>query len=294
MITAGGVSVTNLSPDHEWHRILELVARRGVGVGPRGMPTLEVVGLQSAWIMADPVIKSVRRKLGYRYMAAEAAWVLSGDNRLSSIGPYSSIIDKFSDDGVRFFGAYGPRVVDQLRHVVQELKRDPDSRRAVINLWRDNPPESRDVPCTLSLQFLIRRHTIHCVSTMRSNDVWLGTPYDVFTFSQVAAAVAIELRPMRLQLGTLIHTAGSHHVYERDLPRAHDVLSAGAHFANWSEYLSSMKMLDPHVFMSVDELVAHLWEIAKGNQDGLVVNYANELMSVPRNDRDEAHGEVPS
>lgn len=208
--------------DHTYHRLLTDVVAHGEPVFTRGMKTFELLGTQSIWPMRDPIVRIPGRKLGYRFMQAEAAWILSGDNRVATIAPFSKEVGSYSDDGVRFAGAYGPKVVDQLSYVVDTLTADPTSRRAVINIWRENPRPSLDYPCTLSLQFVVRHGALVCFSTMRSNDVWLGTPYDVFNFSMVAAAVRAELaaRGQELALGYLQHRVASHHLYERHLDKA--------------------------------------------------------------------------
>jgi thymidylate synthase len=259
-----------------WLRCLEEVKHDGELTSPRGRLTSELIGRGVDYDMSTiPVVLSRKRKLSYAFMAAEAAWILSGDNRVATIAPYAEAIRKFSDDGVRFFGAYGPRVVDQLSGVVAALADDPQSRRAVMTTWRENPPPTLDVPCTVSLQFLIRARAgdgarLHVVSTMRSNDVWLGMPYDVFNFSMIALAVAIELRaPLarlglgRLGLGTLHHRVGSLHLYGENFATADRVLADRED--EWpAERWRVASQLGHHAdeYESVDALVCELRDMA--------------------------------
>ncbi len=130
-----------------WVRMLEDVMGRGNECRPRGMRIKELIGYQSVVDMARPVVSVRARKLSRKFLAAEALWILSGDNRVSTIAPYNSAIAKFSDDGVYFNGAYGPRVVDQLSYILDSLVNDHDSRQAVMTIWRSNPRPSKDVPC---------------------------------------------------------------------------------------------------------------------------------------------------
>ena len=95
---------------------------------PRGQATMEVIGAQVCVDMNHPVLSVESRELGYKFMAAEAWWILSGRDDVESIKPYSKDIEKFSDDGVKFFGAYGPKIRDQVNHVVKSLYQDPASR----------------------------------------------------------------------------------------------------------------------------------------------------------------------
>jgi thymidylate synthase len=116
-----------------------------------------------------------------------------------------------------------PPFVDQLDGVVLTLRSRPDSRQAVVSLWNDGDlphavkGDKGDLPCTLSLQFLVRWNRLHLVATMRSNDVWLGLPYDVFAFTALQRVVAarLDLRP-----GLYRHQVASMHLYERDEAKA--------------------------------------------------------------------------
>lgn len=133
--------------DSVWIDLLWEIADSGSQVGPRGKGTLEILAKTTVVDMKMPVVTIPQRNLGYKFMAAEAHWILSGDNRVETIAPYSKQISRFSDDGVRFFGAYGPKVVDQLSYVVDCLVRDEASRQAVMTIWRERPGSTKDVPC---------------------------------------------------------------------------------------------------------------------------------------------------
>jgi thymidylate synthase len=169
--------------------------------------------------MGQSILTIKDRVINRDFMFREAWWILSGQNRLDLLETHAPSYSKFSDDGIRLSGAYGPKIVDQIRFVVDTLKHDPYSRQAVINIWRENPRPSKDIPCTLSVQFLIRDGYIHTVVNMRSNDVWLGMPYDVFSFTMLTCQVALELGG-DLQLGMMFHHAGSRHIYFKDSDKA--------------------------------------------------------------------------
>ena len=209
--------------DYAWRILLDDVLTHGHRCETRGTTSLELVGYQTKLNMRDCIITSPGRKLGYKFQAAEAAWIMSGDDRVETISPYSKTISQFSDDGVTYFGAYGPKVCDQVVYVRDKLNEDPQSRQAVINIWREKPPKTKDVPCTLSLQFLVRSGEIHCVASMRSSDAWLGWPYDVFNFSCLSLGLAAEL-DSKPKLGTLTLNAGSQHLYDRDADSARKIL----------------------------------------------------------------------
>lgn len=203
--------------DFAWHRLLGDILAQGSRVEPRGKPTLELLAHTTVVDMSFPIVSEPRRELGYKFMAAEAYWILTGDNRVETIAPYSKAISQFSDDGVRFFGAYGPKVMEQLTYVVEALLGDPSTRQAVMTIWRPNPPVTKDVPCSISAQWVIRDGCLHCFDTMRSSDAWLGWPYDVFNFSMISYTILSMLRQRgmhELEIGNLYLTAGSAHLYE--------------------------------------------------------------------------------
>lgn len=168
--------------------------------------------------MDRPVLYSKERKLSYTFLAAEALWIIDGKESVSSIAPYNKHIAQFSDDGVTFYGAYGPRVVGQFDYVLGALKQDRETRQAVMTTWRQNPPKTKDVPCTVALSFMIRDDALDCHVFMRSSDAWLGLPYDVFNFSMIAAKIACFYNRERTPvcLGTLHLTAASSHLYEKN------------------------------------------------------------------------------
>jgi thymidylate synthase len=172
--------------------------------------------------MENPYIDIPTRKIGSKFRAAEAAWILSGDNRVSTIKKYSKQIKEYSDDGDYFAGAYGPPFRDQLPYVLNTLRADSHSRQALINIWRPRPYASKDIPCTVSLQFLIRDSRVNCVATMRSSDAWLGWVYDVHNFSCISAFIALHLN---VGIGTLYLTAGSQHLYDCNIAAAKKVLN---------------------------------------------------------------------
>lgn len=245
--------------DQVWLQLLDRINRYGEPHAPRDIPTREILGQQTVIDMRYPIVTVPERKIGYKFMAAEAAWILSGDDRVSTISPFSRNISNFSDNGETFFGAYGPKIVDQLAYVVKTLEQDPDSRQAVLNIWRENPAKSKDIPCSISIQFLIRNNRLHCQYTMRSSDAWLGWVYDVFNFSMLSGVVLLGLseRFPQLELGFLTLTAGSQHLYDRDKDGYNAVLTGD----KWK--LSYFPFTPRSSFKDGSDLITCLWLSAK-------------------------------
>jgi len=194
---------------------------------PRGMKIKEKLGVQFR-------IRNVRdrlpcieaRNFSLSYFVAETLWYMSGSNSTEWISRYASFWKDISDDGKTANSAYGarifklhPRIADgglnQWEYVKSELKRDSDSRRAVIHIRTpdDSLHAVKDVPCTLALQFFIREGKLHLHVNMRSSDIILGIAYDVPAFTTMQEILANELN---VELGEYVHTSNSLHCYERD------------------------------------------------------------------------------
>ena len=201
-----------------WHSLLGHLLR-APRVTARGMGTREMAGVSLTLADArNNVLVSRYRDLNYRFLVAEWVWIASGRQDVESIAAYNSRIAEFSDNGETFFGAYGPRITDYWQDRLELCRRDPGTRQAVIMTYRYPPPGgTKDVPCTISLQLLPREGKMHMVVNMRSSDVWLGLPYDVFNFTMLQNAAAGELG---LEVGWLRLNLGSSHLYDRDESKA--------------------------------------------------------------------------
>lgn len=265
--------------------LLKKIITVGTGCRIRGYDCRELISNSTVVDMRTPLITLTARKLGYKFAVAEAAWVLSGDNRVSSMEKYSKMIKKFSDDGIVFYGAYGPKVVDQLSYVCRCLSRDLYSRQAVISIWREKPDgNANDIPCTLSIQFLIRKDPedvcrLHLIDTMRSSDAWLGIPYDWFTFSVLGLYTILYLRrayEIYIEPGNLIVNAGNQHLYNNafgyNLNLVQNVISAGVASTDFS-----IAPVDLKEFSGPDDLVDHLWSLARTGRGISGVNWLSEL-----------------
>ena len=213
---------------HAWLEALQDILTCGNDVAPRDQPTKEILQRTMQINMRKPVLMIPTRKLSYQFMAAEAYWILTGDDRVETISPYNKRIADFSDDGKTFFGAYGPKIRGQLDYVVEKLLQDSSSRQAGLTIWRENPPPTKDIPCTIAVFFNIRDGKLNCHNFMRSSDIWLGIPYDVFNFSMLSHLVCASLNSKGCAVtpGTLYLTAASSHLYERNFEAAHECLGS--------------------------------------------------------------------
>lgn len=191
---------------------------------------------------SNTFLRNTRRKLSPSYAAAEVVWYLAGGNTLDIIVSYAPSYARFAEPDGHVWGAYGRRIFSlplpqgrsPMGCVLNELNKSYNSRQAVLpifqpaDLWalsfRPNKP--RDIPCTLSLQFLMRDGFLHMITTMRSNDLWLGLPYDIFAFTCLQNIVAGE---MGVKPGDYIHNVGSLHLYEKDRSKAVEAIAVHQH-----------------------------------------------------------------
>jgi thymidylate synthase len=252
-----------------WLNLLDKVYTYGQETSPRGMLIREKLACSATIDLNQPIVIEPLRELGYKFMAAEAAWIMSGDDRVETIKDYAKHISSFSDNGETFFGAYGPKIVDQLPYVIEKLAEDRDTRQAVLTIWRESPPPSKDIPCTVSIQWFIRNGKIYCIDTMRSSDLWLGWPYDIFNFSMLTHYLRLELRNRGIDVepGTLTLFAGSQHIYERNFKAVEEILRARTSgdgiYRPENKVLSVSDTIDE--MQIPGELIDTLWLYANGS-----------------------------
>ncbi|GAA4421294.1 thymidylate synthase [Georgenia halophila] len=193
----------------------------GRSISPTRGPAREVVG--ASLELTNPRARLSRTETRRREVStiAELCWYLSGTNAAAPIVFYlQQYADDMEADGT-IHGGYGPRLFGtageaQLHVVIDSLKANPASRRAVVQIFDHTdlgPERYKDVPCTCTLQFLLRDGELHLVVNMRSNDAYLGLPHDVFAFTMLQELVA---RSLDVDIGRYIHTVGSLHLYDRD------------------------------------------------------------------------------
>jgi len=161
----------------------------------------------------------------------ELLWYLAKSNDLEFISYYLDQYRKESEDGATVYGAYGPRLFnkrgnDQVKNVLDLLGRHSSTRRAVIQLFdaEDIAAPHKEIPCTCTLQFMVRDGRLELAACMRSNDAFKGLPHDVFSFTMIQEIVA---RTLGHQLGVYTHFVGSLHLYDSDLRAARQYLDEG-------------------------------------------------------------------
>lgn len=216
--------------------VLRHILENGRLRAPRGDPTLDagftVIKLESPR-QALPV--GLGRDVNRNVAAAEAIQLIGGFAQPDLLTRASPNFARYARDDGTFHGAYGARVKYQVGAAVAKLRRDPQTRQAVITLWDpwlDNLEGEKDYPCTVMLHFEARnaglnaqtKWTLDMNVVMRSNDAWLGLPYDMFQFGQLQFTVA---RALGWAVGSYCHTALSLHLYTRDVIAAERIDTGG-------------------------------------------------------------------
>lgn len=172
------------------------------------------------------------RNISLPYLFGELLWYFHGSNSMKFISTFGSMWARLSDDGVTNNSAYGyilkhKHGFDQIEKIIELLTVDPNSRRAVLNINVPNMHviETRDEPCTIALQFMIRDGQLNCTGIMRSNDIWFGLPYDVVFFTELQKYIA---RRLGVAYGTYTHFVTSMHVYDHNICDIREVIDAVA------------------------------------------------------------------
>lgn len=213
--------------------VFEALLEKGEKVVPSKGPNRELFGVVVE--LNKPLARISRTETKGRLYSAlgELFWYLSGSNELAFIDYYLKGGYKSDpDDGKTVWGAYGPRLfnvrdgINQIAQVRKLLAAKPASRKAVVQLFNaeDISQKHADVPCTCTLQFLIRQSGLDMFVTMRSNDAYKGLPHDIFAFTMLQELLA---RDLGVPLGRYKHAAGSLHLYETDEAKARAFLEEG-------------------------------------------------------------------
>lgn len=185
-------------------------------VAPRGMRTTEL--LDVTLHIEDPMsipFDIDGRNLNFTIAALEILQLLGQHPADALVRRANKSLAAFQDVGISY-GNYGVRLRGQMTNIVKELRDDFYSRRAVVTIYdgrADLGQQTRDIPCTLGAQFLIRDGALHTRVSMRSNDAWLGLPYDLTQFCALHCALA---EVLAVPPGRYTHAVGSMHLYEKN------------------------------------------------------------------------------
>lgn len=224
------IVVRGLSPNAAYLRLLVLAAQNDwpveqSRVGPcrdLGAVTVELDGGERTILLAG-------RGWNPAFALVEAAWVITGRKDVKTLAEFIGAFGRYSDDGQTLQGAYGDRLRhffgrDQIESAIEELIKHPSSRRVVLSLYAtsDLGLDSKDIPC--NTQVVLRRVKGRLEMTVfnRSNDLWLGVPYNWFVFRALQHMIADRLG---IPCGIQRHVSSCLHLYEVHLAAASRVVA---------------------------------------------------------------------
>ncbi len=229
--------VTGSSINEVWLKLLKKCYHYGIPLAPKGVLTKTLIcSTMKLTNPRDRVLNIEGRKSSFRYSVAEWFWYMSGKNDLEFISKYAPSMEKFSDDGKTIRSGYGYKMFrpyldgqTQVEYVINKLMSDRDSRQAVIMIREPEDTlhdirmglKSKDIPCTLSLHFMIINNKLTLIVNMRSQDLMVGKVYDIFTFTMLQEYIAMALE---VDLGDFIMVDNNLHIYERWFEKANNIL----------------------------------------------------------------------
>src|SRR5215210_6050514 len=199
-----------------------------------GTGTLSLFGAQMRFDLADGFPLLTTKKLHLRSIIVELLWFLRGDTNIRWLSERGvSIWDEWADENGDLGPVYGKQwrswakpdggTVDQIRWVLDEIRRNPDSRRLIVSAW--NPAELDRMalaPCHCLFQFYVAEGRLSCQLYQRSADAFLGVPFNIASYALLTHMVA---HAVGLQPGEFVHSFGDAHLYLDHLEQARLQLS---------------------------------------------------------------------
>jgi thymidylate synthase len=222
----------------QYHELLRLVLEEGKTRADRtGTGTLSIFGTQARFDLRPagagfPLLTT--KKLHLKSIIYELLWFLRGETSVRYLNEHGvTIWDEWADEDGNLGRVYGAQWrdwrgengvrVDQIEKVISGIKKNPQSRRLIVNAW--NAAEIDNValpPCHVLFQFYVQDGELSCQLYQRSADLFLGVPFNIASYSLLTMMVAqvVDLRP-----GDFVHTFGDLHLYQNHLEQAREQLT---------------------------------------------------------------------
>ncbi|HZD98710.1 MAG TPA: thymidylate synthase [Micromonosporaceae bacterium] len=210
--------------------LLQHVLDHGTDKGDRtGTGTRSVFGYQMRFDLADgfPLLTTKRTHL--RSIVHELIWFLRGDTNIDYLHDNDvTIWDEWADEHGELGPVYGKqwrswacpdgRTVDQISGVIDEIRRNPDSRRLVVSAWNvADLPDMALMPCHALFQFYVADGRLSCQLYQRSADIFLGVPFNIASYALLTHMIA---DVTGLRVGDFVHTLGDAHLYNNHVDQA--------------------------------------------------------------------------
>lgn len=217
----------------EYQDLVKLVLEKGIRKQTRtGVDTLSYFGAFYKVDLSKGFPLLTTKKMVWNSLLHEVLWYLSGENHIRNLAKKTKIWNAWADENGDLETAYGyywrhfPSAqkdkngnwqvteVDQIRYVIDEIKRNPNSRRLVVSAWEPgNAIHSKLPPCHYTFTFNVNSGKLNCHLTQRSGDIALGIPFNLAAYALLTQIIAQETN---LEVGEFAHTIIDAHIYVAD------------------------------------------------------------------------------
>ncbi|XAI97166.1 thymidylate synthase [Dolichospermum phage Dfl-JY45] len=218
-----------------YHDLLQHVLEQGTEKSDRtGTGTRSVFGWQMRFDLREGFPLVTTKKLHLRSIVHELLWFLRGETNIAYLKDNKvSIWDEWANAEGELGPVYGKqwrawqaadgRTIDQMRWVVDEIRRSPDSRRLIVSAWNVGELEQMALmPCHSLFQFYVAQGRLSCQLYQRSGDIFLGVPFNIASYALLTHLVA---QVCELEVGDFVHTLGDAHLYSNHFEQAREQLS---------------------------------------------------------------------
>ena len=199
-----------------------------------GTVTHSVFGWQMRFNLMDGLPLLTTKKLHLKSIIHELLWFIKGDTNISYLKENNvSIWDEWADEKGDLGPVYGKqwrswdtpdgKKIDQLNNIINQIKKNPNSRRLIISAWNPSDVESMALPpCHCLFQFYVSDNKLSCQLYQRSADIFLGVPFNIASYSILTHMIA---NVTGLSVGDFVHTLGDAHIYKNHFNQAKVQLS---------------------------------------------------------------------
>jgi thymidylate synthase len=207
----------------QYHDLLTHILEKGTDKTDRtGTGTKSVFGYQMRFDLAKGFPLVTTKKVHLRSIIHELLWFLKGETNIAYLKENGvSIWDEWADSEGELGPVYGKQwrhwegkngqVVDQITSLVEEIKKNPDSRRLIVSAWNvAELPQMALMPCHSLFQFYVANGRLSCQLYQRSADVFLGVPFNIASYALLTHMIA---QVCQLEPGDFVHTFGDVHIY---------------------------------------------------------------------------------
>ncbi len=222
--------MTYFASMQQYHQLLQHILENGTQKTDRtGTGTISCFGYQMRFDLQKGFPLVTTKKLHLKSIIYELLWFLQGDTNIKYLNDHGvSIWNEWADEKGELGPVYGKQwrswegadgtVTDQISDLIQQIKKNPDSRRLIISAWNvADLPKMALMPCHTLFQFYVADGKLSCQLYQRSADVFLGVPFNIASYALLTMMIA---QVCDLQYGDFVHSFGDAHLYNNHIEQA--------------------------------------------------------------------------